>query len=43
MSSRISLRAVWPGILTVGLFAVLYAWNDFPAPLFLSCGRISGP
>jgi multiple sugar transport system permease protein len=31
----IMLRAVWPGIITVGLFAFLYAWNDFIAPLFL--------
>jgi multiple sugar transport system permease protein len=31
----ILLRAVWPGIITVGLFAFLYAWNDFIAPLFL--------
>lgn len=32
---RILLRAVWPGVITVGLFAFLYAWNDFIAPLFL--------
>jgi multiple sugar transport system permease protein len=31
----ILLRLVWPGIITVGLFAFLYAWNDFIAPLFL--------
>jgi multiple sugar transport system permease protein len=31
----ILLRAVWPAIITVGLFAFLYAWNDFIAPLFL--------
>lgn len=31
----IMLRAVWPGIITVGLFAFLHAWNDFIAPLFL--------
>ncbi len=33
--TRIMLRAVWPGIITVGLFAFLFAWNDFIAPLFL--------
>src|SRR5690606_41106485 len=27
--------SVWPGIITVGLFAFLFAWNDFIAPLFL--------
>jgi multiple sugar transport system permease protein len=32
---RILLPAVWPGIITVGLFAFLHAWNDFIAPLFL--------
>ncbi|HEY8452757.1 MAG: carbohydrate ABC transporter permease [Micromonosporaceae bacterium] len=32
---RILLHAVWPGIITVGLFAFLNAWNDFIAPLFL--------
>ncbi|TDD68079.1 carbohydrate ABC transporter permease [Jiangella aurantiaca] len=31
----ILLRAVWPGVLTAGLFAFLYAWNDFIVPLFL--------
>jgi multiple sugar transport system permease protein len=31
----ILLRAVWPGMITVGLFAFLFAWNDFIAPLFL--------
>lgn len=33
--TRIMLRGVWPGIITVGLFAFLFAWNDFIAPLFL--------
>ncbi|HEX6196456.1 MAG TPA: carbohydrate ABC transporter permease [Jiangellaceae bacterium] len=33
--TRIMLRAVWPGMITVGLFAFLFAWNDFIAPLFL--------
>ncbi|NEE01814.1 carbohydrate ABC transporter permease [Phytoactinopolyspora halotolerans] len=32
---RIMVRAVWPGMLTVGLFAFLHGWNDFIAPLFL--------
>lgn len=32
---RVLLRAVWPGMITVGLFAFLYAWNDFIAPLFM--------
>jgi multiple sugar transport system permease protein len=31
----VMMRAVWPGIITVGLFAFLHAWNDFIAPLFL--------
>jgi multiple sugar transport system permease protein len=31
----ILLRAVWPGTITVALFAFLYAWNEFIAPLFL--------
>ncbi len=32
---RILIRSVWPGLITVGLFAFLYAWNDFIAPLFM--------
>jgi len=32
---RIMLHAVWPGTITVALFAFLSAWNDFIAPLFL--------
>jgi multiple sugar transport system permease protein len=32
---RILLPAVRPGIITVGLFAFLAAWNDFIAPLIL--------
>jgi multiple sugar transport system permease protein len=32
---RVMLHAVWPGTITVGLFAFLSAWNDFIAPLFL--------
>jgi multiple sugar transport system permease protein len=32
---RILLPAVVPGVITVGLFAFLAAWNDFFAPLIL--------
>lgn len=32
---RILLPAVKPGLITVGLFAFLAAWNDFMAPLIL--------
>jgi len=32
---RVLLRAVRPGLLTVGLFAFLASWNDFIAPLIL--------
>lgn len=32
---RILLRAVMPGIITVGLFAFLAAWNEYFAPLVL--------
>jgi multiple sugar transport system permease protein len=32
---RILLRAVRPGLITVGLFAFLTSWNDFFAPLIL--------
>jgi multiple sugar transport system permease protein len=32
---RVLLPAVRPGIITVGLFAFLAAWNDFIAPLIL--------
>jgi multiple sugar transport system permease protein len=32
---HILLRAVWPGTITVALFAFLYAWNDYIAPLFM--------
>jgi multiple sugar transport system permease protein len=32
---RVLLPAVKPGIITVGLFAFLAAWNDFMAPLIL--------
>lgn len=33
--TRIMLFAVWPGLITVGLFSFLAAWNDFIAPLIL--------
>jgi multiple sugar transport system permease protein len=33
--TRILLRAVRPGLITVGLFAFLASWNDFFAPLIL--------
>ena len=32
---RVLLRAVRPGLVTVGLFAFLASWNDFFAPLIL--------
>jgi multiple sugar transport system permease protein len=32
---RILVPAVKPGLITVGLFAFLAAWNDFIAPLIL--------
>jgi multiple sugar transport system permease protein len=32
---RILLPAVKPGLITVGLFAFLAAWNDFMVPLYL--------
>lgn len=32
---RVLLPAVKPGLITVGLFAFLTAWNDFIAPLIL--------
>jgi multiple sugar transport system permease protein len=32
---RVLLPAVKPGLITVGLFAFLAAWNDFIAPLIL--------
>lgn len=35
---RILLFAVKPGLITVGLFAFLAAWNDFMVPLFLVGG-----
>ncbi|MFN8518422.1 MAG: carbohydrate ABC transporter permease [Chloroflexota bacterium] len=35
---RILLPAVVPGLITVGLFAFLAAWNDFFAPLILLTG-----
>jgi multiple sugar transport system permease protein len=35
---RVLLFAVKPGLITVGLFAFLAAWNDFMVPLFLLGG-----
>src|SRR4029079_12116814 len=35
MLRRIFLPAVRPGIITVGLFGFLAAWNDFITPLIL--------
>lgn len=35
---RVLLHAVKPGLITVGLFAFLAAWNDFMVPLFLVGG-----
>ena len=32
---RVLIPAVKPGLITVGLFAILAAWNDFMAPLIL--------
>jgi len=36
---RVLLHAVKPGLITVGLFAFLAAWNDFMVPLFLVGGE----
>ncbi|GHS85871.1 carbohydrate ABC transporter permease [Cellulomonas hominis] len=36
---RILLHAVKPGLITVGLFAFLAAWNDFMVPLYLLSGK----
>lgn len=35
---RVLLHAVKPGLITIGLFAFLAAWNDFMVPLFLVGG-----
>jgi len=40
---RIMLPAVLPGLVTVGLFAFLAAWNDFIAPLILINGDKNYP
>jgi multiple sugar transport system permease protein len=37
------IHAVRPGMITVGLFAFLHAWNDFVAPLFLINDNASYP
>lgn len=36
---RVLLFAVKPGLITIGLFAFLAAWNDFMVPLFLVGGE----
>jgi multiple sugar transport system permease protein len=43
MLRRIFLPAVRPGIITVGLFAFLAAWNDFIAPLILLADEKKAP
>ena len=40
---RILLPAVVPGLITVGLFAFLAAWNDFIAPLILISNPAQAP
>jgi multiple sugar transport system permease protein len=40
---RILLPAVVPGLITVGLFAFLAAWNDFIAPLILVSDPTKAP
>ena len=40
---RILLPAVRPGLITVGLFAFLAAWNDFFAPLILLTDEKKAP
>ena len=35
---RVLLHAVKPGLITIGLFAFLAAWNDFMVPLYLVQG-----
>ena len=36
---HVLIRAVKPGLITIGLFAFLAAWNDFMVPLFLVGGE----
>jgi multiple sugar transport system permease protein len=36
---RVLVHAVKPGLITIGLFAFLAAWNDFMVPLFLVGGE----
>jgi multiple sugar transport system permease protein len=36
---RVLIHAVKPGIITVGIFAFLAAWNDFMVPLYLLSGE----
>ncbi|WP_435738628.1 carbohydrate ABC transporter permease [Cellulosimicrobium sp. PMB13] len=40
---RVLLPAVKPGLITVGLFAFLAAWNDFVAPLILITDSSKAP
>ncbi|MDR1798402.1 MAG: carbohydrate ABC transporter permease, partial [Bifidobacteriaceae bacterium] len=40
---RIMLYAVKPGLITVGIFALLAAWNDFMVPLFLLNSGVNSP
>ena len=40
---RVLLPAVKPGLITVGLFAFLAAWNDFVAPLILITDSAKAP
>ncbi|MGN6239564.1 MAG: carbohydrate ABC transporter permease [Cellulosimicrobium cellulans] len=40
---RVLLPAVKPGLITVGLFAFLAAWNDFVAPLILITDSTKAP
>ncbi|MET7861051.1 carbohydrate ABC transporter permease [Streptomyces sp. NPDC005318] len=41
--TRIMVPAVRPGLITVGLFAFLAAWNDFIAPLILISDSAKAP
>jgi len=40
---RVLLHSVWPGVITVGLFTFLAAWNDFIAPLILVTDSSKAP
>ena len=39
----ILIHSVWPGLITVGLFSFLAAWNDFIAPLVLMTDSSKAP